>query len=251
MTIGPAGDSSFLRKLETTIREELAEAEATPPEEEVEALPIDQWQFDPEDAQRYEVGLRDLLGAVETLEDGSGRAGEVTVAEDRTVVVYAAASTAELDQARDLFRAFVTWHRQRHLADQSLIDRYFGTTGFERELAGLPGPYAPPAGRLLLAGSGDTAVGCAALRRIDDRSCEMKRMFVTPGAQGRGAGRALGTELIRAARAQGYASMYLDTSTRQTEALALYRSLGFTEIGPYYELPKELSDWLIFMRLDL
>ena len=82
MTIGPAGDSSFLRKLETTIREELAEAEATPPEEEVEALPIDQWQFDPEDAQRYEVGLRDLLGAVETLEDGSGRAGEVTVAED-------------------------------------------------------------------------------------------------------------------------------------------------------------------------
>ena len=109
----------------------------------------------------------------------------------------------------------------------------------------------PPAGRLLLAGSGGTAVGCAALRRIDDQSCEMKRMFVTPGAQGRGAGRALGTELIRAARAQGYASMYLDTSTRQTEALALYRSLGFTEIGPYYELPKELSDWLIFMRLDL
>jgi len=171
------------------------------------------------------------------------------VAQDRTVVVYAASSPAELDHARDLFRAFVRWHRQRHNADQDVIDRYFGITGFERELAGLPGPYAPPAGRLLLAGSGGIAVGCAALRRIDDRSCEMKRMFVRPAAQGRGAGRALGTELIRAARAEGYSSMYLDTSTRQTEAMSLYRSLGFAEVEPYYETP--LRDWLVFMRLDL
>ena len=68
------------------------------------------------------------------------------MAQDRTVVVYAASSPAELDHARDLFRAFVRWHRQRHNADQDVIDRYFGITGFERELAGLPGPYAPPAG---------------------------------------------------------------------------------------------------------
>jgi len=173
------------------------------------------------------------------------------VAEYRTVAVYAASSPAELDQARDLFRAFVTWHRQRHFADQDLIDGYFGTTRFERELAGLPGPYAPPAGRLLLAGSGGIAVGCAALRRIDDQACEMKRMFVSTAARGRGAGRALGTELIRAARAEGYTSMYLDTSTHQTEALSLYRSLGFAEVAPYYEMPKELRDKLIFMRLDL
>jgi putative acetyltransferase len=173
------------------------------------------------------------------------------VAEDRTVVVYAASSPAELDQVRALFRAYVTWHRQRHLADQDLIGRYFGTTRFEREVAGLPGPYAPPAGRLLLAGIGGIAVGCAALRRIDDRSCEMKRMFVRPAAQGRGAGRALGTELIRAARAEGYTSMYLDTSGRQTEAQSLYRSLGFAEVEPYYQAPQGVSDWLIFMRLDL
>jgi GNAT superfamily N-acetyltransferase len=178
-------------------------------------------------------------------------AGEVTVAEDRTVVVYAASSPAELDQARDLLRAYVTWHRQRHLADQGLIDRYFGTTRFGRELAGLPGRYAPPAGRLLLAGSGGVAVGCVALRRIDDQSCEMKRMFVSPAAQGRGVGRALGNELIRAARAEGYSSMYLDTSTRQTEARSLYRSLGFAEVEPYYETPQELRGWLVFMRLDL
>jgi ribosomal protein S18 acetylase RimI-like enzyme len=77
----------------------------------------------------------------------------------------------------------------------------------------------------------------------------MKRMFVSTEARGRGAGRALGTELIRAARAAGYTSMYLDTSTRQTEALSLYRSLGFAEVEPYYETP--LRDWLVFMRLAL
>jgi len=74
-------------------------------------------------------------------------------------------------------------------------------------------------------------------------------MFVSPAAQGRGAGRALATELIRAARAEGYTNMYLDTGARQTEAQSLYRSLGFAEIAPYYETP--LRDWLIFMRLDL
>jgi hypothetical protein len=102
------------------------------------------------------------------------------VAEDHSIVVYPASSPAELDEARGLFRSFVTWHRQRHLADQTLIDRYFGTAGFERELAGLPGPYAPPGGRLLLAGTGGPAMGCVALRRIDGQSCEMKRMFVSP-----------------------------------------------------------------------
>ena len=173
------------------------------------------------------------------------------MAEDGTVVVHAASSPAELDQARALFRAYITWHRQRYLADQELIGRYFGTARFERELAGLPGPYAPPSGRLLLASMGSVAVGCAALRRFDDRSCEMKRMFVSPAAQGRGAGRALGTELIRAARAEGYTSMYLDTGARQTEARSLYRSLGFAEVEPYYQAPKGVSDWLIFMRLDL
>jgi GNAT superfamily N-acetyltransferase len=173
------------------------------------------------------------------------------VAEDRTFVVHAASSPAELDQVRTLFRAYITWHRQRHLADQELIGRYFGTAMFEQELAGLPGPYAQPAGRLLLASSGGVAVGCAALRRFDDRSCEMKRMFVSPAAQGRGAGRALGTELIRAARAEGYTRMYLDTGARQTEAQSLYRSLGFAEVEPYYQAPQGVSDWLIFMRLDL
>ena len=170
--------------------------------------------------------------------------------EDR-VIVRAAASPAELDQARILFRAFVAWHRDRHAADLDLIDRYFDDAEFERELAGLPGAYAPPSGRLLLAWADGTAAGCAALRRIDDQSCEMKRMFVSPAARGIGVGRALGTELIRAARDQAYTGMYLDTSLRQAEALSLYRSLGFSEVEPYYDTPRPLRDWLVFLKLDL
>ena len=138
--------------------------------------------------------------------------------EDRAVSVHAAASPSELDQVRRLFRAFVAWHRDRHADNLDLIDRYFDAAEFEREFAGLPGAYAPPPGRLLLAVIGGVAVGCVALRRIDDRSCEMKRMFVSPAGRRRGVGRALGAELIREARAESYARMYLDTSIRQAEA---------------------------------
>jgi len=79
----------------------------------------------------------------------------------------------------------------------------------------------------------------------------MKRMFVGPAAQRRGVGRALAAELIRQARVQRYASMFLDTSIRQTEALTLYRSLGFVEVEPYYDTPRPLRDWLVFLRLTL
>ena len=171
--------------------------------------------------------------------------------EQDRVIVRTAASSADLDQARILFRAFVAWHRDRHAEDHDLIDSYFDDAGFEQELARLPGAYAPPSGRLLLAWADGTAAGCAALRRIDDQSCEMKRMFVSPAARGRGVGRALGTELIRAARGQAYTSMYLDTSIRQAEALSLYRSLGFAEAEPYYDTPPPLRDWLVFLKLDL
>lgn len=178
-------------------------------------------------------------------------AGEAKMGGERVVSVHQATSAADLDHARVFFRAFVAWHRERHQADLELIEAYFDPAGFERELAGLPGVYAPPSGRLLLAGIGGAAIGCAALRRIDDQSCEMKRMFVSPAAQRCGAGRALATGLIRAAREQSYAAMYLDTSIRQGEALSLYRSLGFTEVEPYYDTPPPLRDWLVFMKLVL
>lgn len=161
------------------------------------------------------------------------------------------ASAEELDQVRSLMRAFVTWHRRRHQQDLRLIDTYFDTAAFEDELASLPGAYAPPSGQLFLATVDGAPAGCVALRQIDSVTCEMKRMFVYPQYQGHGVGRALGDAVVEAARAAGYGTMRLDTSVRQAEAQALYRRMGFREIPPYYDLPDELRDWLVFMELPL
>lgn len=167
------------------------------------------------------------------------------------VQVEDAITRNQLDAVRALMRAFVAWHRERNAEDLDLIDSYFDGAAFEAELASLPGKYAPPRGRLLLATVDGRAAGCVALREIDAEDCEMKRMFVYPDLQGQGVGRALGEAVIRAGREAGYRSMLLDTSFRQTEAQALYRRLGFQEIEPYYSLPDRLRNWLVFMALDL
>jgi GNAT superfamily N-acetyltransferase len=160
-------------------------------------------------------------------------------------------TTAELDDVRALMRAFVAWHRDRHVEDLALIDEYFDTDEFEDELASLPGKYAPPGGELLLACYDDKPAGCVALRGIDRQACEMKRMFLYPQYLRKGIGRRLGEAIIRGARAAGYSIMRLDTSWRQQEAQALYSKLGFQRIDPYYDCPPALKDWLVFFELRL
>ncbi|MHB1134884.1 MAG: GNAT family N-acetyltransferase [Chloroflexota bacterium] len=105
--------------------------------------------------------------------------------------------------------------------------------GFSAELAGLPGDYAPPDGRLFLALARGRPLGCVALRRLDATTAEMKRLFVRRGARGRGLGRALAEAVIGAARAAGYKSLRLDTVPGMVEAGRLYASLGFVEVPAY------------------
>jgi putative acetyltransferase len=137
------------------------------------------------------------------------------------------ARTEDLAQVRRLFRAYAEW-----LA----VDLCF--QGFERELAELPGAYAPPAGRLLVAGVAGDVIGCVALRPLEPGICEMKRLWVEPGFAGRGIGRALAEAIVEAARALGYERMRLDTiPERMPAAQHLYASLGFREIPPYYHNP--------------
>jgi ribosomal protein S18 acetylase RimI-like enzyme len=109
---------------------------------------------------------------------------------------------------------------------------------FETELAELPGRYAPPEGRLLLALSDDRLAGCIALRKIGEGICEMKRLYVRPDFRGQRIGHQLTTLLLEEARRIGYARMRLDTlASKMKEAGAVYRSFGFKEIEPYYHNP--------------
>ena len=109
---------------------------------------------------------------------------------------------------------------------------------FDKELAELPGDYAPPHGRLWLATHNSELAGCVALHRLDDRTCEMKRLYVRARFRGKGLGRVLAERVVADAREIGYKRLRLDTvEPVMGEAVALYRRLGFKEIAPYRENP--------------
>jgi ribosomal protein S18 acetylase RimI-like enzyme len=132
----------------------------------------------------------------------------------------------EIKTARALFREY---------AGGLEVDLCF--QNFDEELATLPGGYAPPDGRLLLAWDGAEAAGCVALRRFAEAIGEMKRLFVRPAWRGTGLGRALAQTVIAEARAAGYMTLRLDTLPTMTPAQRLYRALGFREIAAYRNNP--------------
>jgi GNAT superfamily N-acetyltransferase len=152
--------------------------------------------------------------------------------------IYQAESTDDINQARVLFEEYA-----------SGLGFSLCFQNFDRELLNLPGDYAPPSGRLLLATEQDQLAGCVALRKLDPDVCEMKRLFLRPGYRGNGRGKVLVESIIGEARKLGYTRMRLDTLPgRMDKAIALYRSIGFVEIEPYCENPVEGAK---FMELDL
>ena len=108
---------------------------------------------------------------------------------------------------------------------------------FDGEVATLPGRYAPPRGRLLLAFQQDLAAGCVALRELGDGICEMKRLYVRPAFRGQGGGGRLARRIIEEASEVGYQRMRLDTLASMERAIVLYQSLGFVAIAPYCHNP--------------
>jgi ribosomal protein S18 acetylase RimI-like enzyme len=138
-----------------------------------------------------------------------------------------AASPAQIAQARELFLEYA----------QSLgFSLCF--QNFDKELAELPGDYAPPEGRLLLAQYENQTTGCVALHQLDSGVCEMKRLYLRPNFRGKGLGRALAERIIAEARQIGYGRMRLDTvEPVMKDAVEMYRKLGFKEIAPYRPNP--------------
>ena len=133
-----------------------------------------------------------------------------------------------LDDARMLFREYELFLN---------VDLCF--QNYEDEIAYLPGKYARPSGCLILAYEGTSCAGCIAVRAIGEGLCEMKRLFVRETFRGKGLGKLLAEESVLFARQAGYATMVLDTLSRLTSAVSLYRSMGFNEIPAYYGNPLE------------
>lgn len=154
------------------------------------------------------------------------------------LTIKQAETQTEIDAARILFREYESWLG---------LDLCF--QGFEAELAALPGKYAPPGGRLLLAYRNSQLAGCIAMRKLADGICEMKRLFVRDEFRGKQIGVALIERLIADAREIGYQRMRLDTyPPKMGKAVSLYESHGFVPIPPYYQNP---YDGVLFMEIDL
>lgn len=140
--------------------------------------------------------------------------------------------------ARQLFEEYAAW-----------LGFSLCFQGFDQELATLPGKYALPTGRLLLAKCDGAPAGCIALRPIQPGICEMKRLYVRPQFRGLALGRKFVERLLSEAKIIGYTSMRLDTiSEKMPEAVKLYRSFGFVEVAPYYSTPEPHT---LFLELKL
>lgn len=107
------------------------------------------------------------------------------------MIVRTARSKSDYEAVAALMRAFVEWHGERHAADRHIVESYFDPVAFSEELANLPGKFAEPRGRLLVAEEDGRIAGCVALRDLGNGACEMKRMFVYPEFHGRGVGQLL------------------------------------------------------------
>ncbi|HWZ11661.1 MAG TPA: GNAT family N-acetyltransferase [Acidobacteriaceae bacterium] len=138
---------------------------------------------------------------------------------------------------------------------RSLLREYWASFGFDSsfqnfaaEVEGLPGAYASPSGRLLIAYADNALAGCGAFRKLDALRCEAKRVYVRPEFRGKSVGRAVMEFLIAEARAEGYCEMFADTMPIMTTAIALYKQLGFQQTTPYSECP---TAGAIYLRINL
>jgi putative acetyltransferase len=154
------------------------------------------------------------------------------------LTIAPAKTPAQIAQVRELFLEYA-----------SSLGFSLCFQNFDQELAGLPGDYAPPDGRLMLALYEGELAGCVALHKLDSEICEMKRLYLRPKFRGKGLGPVLAENIIGEARRIGYRRMRLDTvEPVMKDAVAMYRRLGFKEIAPYRPNPMPGT---LYMELEL
>lgn len=167
------------------------------------------------------------------------------------ITVVQASSTAQLQDAKTLFTEYFAFLQREVDTEVDDLDDVPPIAGYREELATLPGRYAPPDGRLLVAYDGIDSAGCVALYQFDTGICEVKRLWVRPAFRSKQVGRRLMETLITEARTAGYHTVLLGTVDKLKSATALYTSLGFQPTAPYFDLPPTMIAHEVFLRLDL
>ncbi|HET9950493.1 MAG TPA: GNAT family N-acetyltransferase [Candidatus Eisenbacteria bacterium] len=163
------------------------------------------------------------------------------------LLISQVASPGQIAAAEELLREYTAWA----ISLEPGSEHAPAFEGLDRELATLPGVYAPPKGRLLLATHEGRPAGCVCLRRHDAETGEVKRLYVRPGFRGLNVGRQLIARLLEEARAAGYRRMVLDSHKSMTAAHALYEAAGFRRVSPPDDVPDRIKEIAVFMECEL
>lgn len=166
-------------------------------------------------------------------------------------IIREATTTEDIAAVRTLCWAYRDFLLTASDTDREIIEIFYPKDKYAALMDRITEEHARPDGMLLLAEMDGAPVGCGMSHRLSDTASEIKRVYVTEAARGTGLGRAICTRLIDQARADGYATLYLDTSKALTTARALYTNLGFTERGPYQPVPDAARDIVCFYEMSL
>ena len=164
-------------------------------------------------------------------------------------LITQATTKEQINAVQDLWREYINWTDM--LLDAQAKNSAPTFDGFEEELAGLPGLYAPPGGRLLLASKDGLPAGCVALKAHSPSEAELKRLYVRPAFRGQGVGRLLVQTLVAEARQIGYRRIVLDTHITMEAAQAIYEANGFKVVATPMDFPVALKQAVVFMECEL
>ena len=164
------------------------------------------------------------------------------------VRISIAESPRDVLAVQQLCRDFVGWVLEANPAHRDKILIYFEPVKWEQTLADLAVIHARPKGALLLARLDDLPVGCIMYHELEPAVAEVKRLFVSTDARGRGVASDLVRAMIQSARADGYDELRLDTTTFLDAAVALYRKHGFEVTPQGVDLPAEILDLVVYMQ---
>ena len=161
------------------------------------------------------------------------------------------ATASDMPAVHDLCWKYRALLVARNHSRPEIVENYYNSDTYTDLLQRLPSIHARPDGAIFIATLGGKTVGCAMSHRIDQTTCEIKRVYVDDAARGHGLGVSLFQTAMDQARRDGYARMVLDTMIPLTEAIALYRKIGFRRSEPFYDLDPDYADHIEFYEIDL